>query len=356
MALVNKYEVTIECIKGVLVVTDTLGAVLKDPEYCIENGQVTFSSCKKTVIATDSNTPNIDGFEAIKNLLKECCETPTTVVLEDDIITLKEGFTTEVWCKDGTECQLTKCIVKNEDNTYTTEYLEGSTVVSLSDYEKCEIEVDKPTYIETCEYNVQSEIDAGILGKNLTKISIQQWCLTTGEFVFIESGKPLEVNNYLTITEFKKMSNIQGIVMPENLAAKTTSACLTFCVDAAVSLDTAAILALFVADGVLLPDGTAPTGLLNYTVTTVYAGQQAKDATGAKKKLKAGFCIESNGDIVNAGSTHCPPAAVLVDEDCDGFLLGEDLTIENTGTEAGAVRVCAVFIPLDADDADETVQ
>lgn len=169
----------------------------------------------------------------------------------------------------------------------------------------------------------------------------------------------IEGLNLININEYE-MSNIAGNVIPENLAKLTTQGCVTICIPAASSITLADVLAEGVADGILLPDATAPTGFLLDSIMSFSIGQLGKDAAGATKKAGAQVVHYDTDESINAGSTYCSEEnQVLTDDDCDRFLKGSDLTrtIENpSATEAAIVRVCGSFIPLDADDADAGVQ
>lgn len=175
-------------------------------------------------------------------------------------------------------------------------------------------------------------------------------------FVQFLPGVEWVEENIFDNTNYIKMGYIQGTPLPEKLASLTTSNCVLTCIDPGATLTEAEILALHVAAGVLLPDGTPPTGIFNTSVTPLYPGQQAKDAAGEKKKLKAGGCAEVDGQVVNSGTTYCEPKKGLIDDDCDNFLIGEAVSVANTGTEVIAVRICNDLIPLDIDDTDPSVQ
>lgn len=151
--------------------------------------------------------------------------------------------------------------------------------------------------------------------------------------------------------------NIIGSTFQNDLAKYATSACIEICLAAAGAITLADAVAQAVAEGIKLPDGTDPSGLVNYSISQLNPGQMAKDANGDKKKLKFGGCLEFNGSPINYGTTVCPPKEVIQDEDCDGKMRGEALTqtLENTGTEDVAFRLCAQWINYDADDTDDAV-
>ncbi len=188
---------------------------------------------------------------------------------------------------------------------------------------------------------------------------VQYFDCVNNQFAAFEQGvEPLE-ENIFNLDNYKKMSNIAGNVIPENLAAKTANHCVTICIDAGASITFADVLAEAVADGLLLPDGTAPTGFLLDSIMNFQVGQLGKDAAGETKKVGSQVVYLDTDEAINAGSTYCPDEPVLIDEDCDGFFVGYDATrtIENgSTTEPAIVRVCGAFVPFDSDDTDETVQ
>lgn len=188
---------------------------------------------------------------------------------------------------------------------------------------------------------------------------VEYFDCVNNSFVQFEEGVEPTAENIFNTENYIKMSNIAGNVIPENLAGKTAPACVTLCIDAGASITFADVLAEAIADGVLLPDGTAPTGFLLDNVMNFQVGQLGKDADGVTKKVGSQVVYLDTDEAINAGSTYCPSEPVLIDEDCDGFFVGYDETraIENgSTTEAAIVRVCGTFIPFDTDDADETVQ
>jgi len=159
------------------------------------------------------------------------------------------------------------------------------------------------------------------------------------------------------------MSNYAGDVLPPNLEKLVAPACLTICLGAGESIDFAGINAAAVAQGVLLPDGTPPTGFVNYDITFFQQGQVALvpgvDGGEATIKKSGSQLITKDADSINASSVYCPKEQTLQDVDCDKFVRGEDpaqvITNQST-TEPAIFRLCACFIPLDLDDNDETVQ
>ena len=168
-----------------------------------------------------------------------------------------------------------------------------------------------------------------------------------------------EGTNVVNLKDYE-MANIAGAVIPQNLAELTTEGCVTICIAAASTIILEDVLAEGVADGTLLPDGTAPTGFILGSITKFGINQIGKDSAGVAKKDGVQVVYYDGDEAINASSTYCPKVhPVLVDDDCDKFLAGSDLTkgIENpSATETAIVRVCGTFIPLDADDTDAAVQ
>ena len=152
------------------------------------------------------------------------------------------------------------------------------------------------------------------------------------------------------------MSGTQGIpFLPESLDGKTAEGSAVICLDPAGVATEAEVLQALIEAGYLLPDGTPPTGTLNTIVTPIYPTQFALDGEGNKKEISKGSCIVVDGTLVNPGTPFQAQKQPKKDEDCDGFLVGETITIENTGTGIGAFRVCSCLIALDADDNDPLV-
>lgn len=187
-------------------------------------------------------------------------------------------------------------------------------------------------------------------------IYLYQWTDENGAVCFTTDPEGL----LITELNLYNMANIAGAVIPVDLAKYTVSGCVTLCIPAGGSITLADVLAEAVADGTLLPDGTAPTGFILSSITKFSIGQIGKDAAGVAKKDGSQIVYYDGDEAINAGSTYCPKNhPVLVDDDCDKFIAGEDLTktLENGDTaEPALVRVCGTFIPLDADDADGAVQ
>lgn len=179
------------------------------------------------------------------------------------------------------------------------------------------------------------------------------------KFVQFEQGVTPDDGNIFDITNFIKMSNIAGNVIPADLAAKTKNSCVTLCVPAGGAITFADVLTEAIADGLTLPDGTPPTGFLLDSVTKFQIGQLGQDAAGVTKKDGVQVVYLDTDEAINAGSTYCPDEPIIIDEDCDGFFVGYDATrtIANpSATEDALIRVCGTFIPFDTDDTDETVQ
>lgn len=191
--------------------------------------------------------------------------------------------------------------------------------------------------------------------KQETPIYLYQWS-QDGEVCLTSDPEGLNIVNLNNYT----MANIAGAVIPPDLAKLTTPSCVTLCIPAGGSITLADVLAEAIADGLTLPDGTAPTGLLLQSITKFSIGQIGKDADGNNKKDGSQIVYFDGDEAINAGSTYCPKThPILTDEDCDGFIAGEDLTktLENgDANEPALVRVCGSFIPLDTDDDDSAVQ
>lgn len=177
----------------------------------------------------------------------------------------------------------------------------------------------------------------------------------TGSFLGYYEDTDTDLVTILNKKDYN-MSNHVGTPISQNLAANTEDVCRGICLKVGQTLTDVDVLALLVADGALLPDGTTPTGFIMESVMVKYPGQLGKDDDGNLKTLKPGFIVELNGDPLSPGTTLCEKEDDLTDNDCDTFVKGDPFTFENTGTTDAYIRPCGLVVPLDADDQDVNVQ
>lgn len=183
---------------------------------------------------------------------------------------------------------------------------------------------------------------------------VQTWMLDEGVCYAFVGEDPNE--NTINLNLYKSFEMNAGTYIRPDLAAKTTVKGFGVCLEPSASIDTAGLLTQAIAQGVVLPNGDDPTGLLNPSVMLNQIGQIGYDTKGAPKKSGVQY-VDWDGSAVNASQTICPKEGPLLDEDCDGFLAGyPDTTITNPSTtEQAYFWFCATWICLDPDDSDNTV-
>lgn len=183
-------------------------------------------------------------------------------------------------------------------------------------------------------------------------IALYEWVVTeTGLPCFTTDDKGLDI---IDINEYEIMSTVVGIPMPENLAAKVKGKSFEYCPEAGLVGTLQDLLDEAIARGLLLPDGTVPTGAVKVRILAEYAGQ----IVNGKKTSATGITVTDGGEdfSLDGGQDWCTEEP-QIDADCDGFLgLCVDLTTPvEFPVGAGAV-VEIVGAPCDADDTDDTVQ
>lgn len=182
-------------------------------------------------------------------------------------------------------------------------------------------------------------------------IIIYEWLNPDGTPCFTTDQEGSDIINDINIYQ---MSRLVGLPMPENLVNKTKVKSFEFCpVDGLVGtfqdlLDEA------IARGLLLPDGTVPTGAVKIRILQEYAGQ----IVNGKKTSAVGITVTDGAEpfSLDGGQDYCTEEPTI-DADCDGFLgLCVDLTTPvEFPVGAGAV-IEIVGAPCDANDADKDVQ
>ncbi len=274
---------------------------------------------------------------------------------------LKKSDLEPIFCK-----KTDKIIGLKDSSNYTSinyDFVEGfDSEQAITDFiNEC---VCKPLEVEVTETEPEKQFlyfDTIYFNTDIKKenpVQVEVWRNPDGTSCVINCETELEIPKNILKTDFI-MANVAGNYIPPSLAEKTTSACVTLCVPAGTTITFADVLAEAISDGILLPDGTPPTGFLLGNITKFSIGQLGKDPAGVTKKDGVQVVYYNTDEAINAGSTYCPDQPTLIDDDCDGFFTGYDATetIENPNTvEDALIRVCATFIPFDADDTDETVQ
>jgi len=262
------------------------------------------------------------------------------------------------WCK--MECGPDQYTVINPDGTrtpitevqYATEYLK-------------EVPASLMPIGDSCEYWLLEEMET-TKPENRTVIRIQDWLdPKTKTIVYALDGDypnmiapGTEGSNLIDISKYFKMLITTAPPVSDNLKKYLVPFYGVICLDPGQTITYADILAHAIANGGTAYDGTPPTGLLNTSGSPMHAGLIAKDAKGGRKKVGAGY-LEVNAQPVNAGTPYCLKEQPPQDEDCDGFLKGEDLAtaIANVSTTDSAAYVYSTcLIKMDADDTDDTVQ
>lgn len=163
----------------------------------------------------------------------------------------------------------------------------------------------------------------------------------------IEGNNIVDLNNY-------NMGTVIGMPLPQDLASKTKRKTFEYCPDGGLTGTLQDLLDEAIARGLLLPDGTVPTGATKIRILAEYAGQQVN----GKKTTATGITVTDGAEpfSLDGGQDYCTDEPT-VDEDCDGFLgLCVDLTTPVVFPAGAGAVIEVIGAPCDADDTDIAVQ
>lgn len=303
----------------------------------------------KKVIPFDClSYPVFDDICDFANSLNQETEEPDT---PDEPETDKFGTTSITVCEISTGIirTLVGCY---EDGSWTwTNPITGLTV-DIAGYIEPTNGFD---FLDVCY--ARDDSDDSIPIKERPVVALDRYLNKNNEIVYFEKGTDPNSNPF-NIENYTIMNLTTSPPVSDNLKKYLVPVYGVICIPPATSITLADVLAHAIANGATAYDGTVPTGTLNTSGSPMHAGLIAKDADGNLKKVGTSY-LEINGQPVNAGTPWCKKEEEPQDEDCDGFLKGEDLTmpITNVSTDKSAAFIYQTcLIKLDADDDDSSVQ